>query len=88
MTNEKINEVGTPAQVFGRPLKNHFAFSTRNVFSDRIVEIQDSGSLVRLKVDVGKPFVVQITKRSFRKMELNLNAEVFLAFKASSVQMV
>jgi molybdopterin-binding protein len=68
--------------------KTHITSSARNVFSGRIVEIQDAGSLVRLKVDVGKPFMVQITKRSFREMELNLNTEIFLAFKASSVQMV
>jgi molybdopterin-binding protein len=36
-------------------------------------------------VDVGKPFMVQITKRSFVEMGLNLNAEVYIAFKASSV---
>lgn len=60
--------------------------SARNVFTGRIVEITDSGSLVKLKVDVGKPFTVQVTKRSFVEMGLNLNAEVCIAFKASSVQ--
>jgi len=62
--------------------------SARNVFRGRIVEIVDSGSLVRLKVDVGKLFTVQITKRSFAEMGLNLNVEVFVVFKASSVQVV
>ncbi len=60
--------------------------SARNVFTGRIVEITDSDSLVKLKVDVGKPFSVQITKRSFVEMRLNLNDEVCIAFKASSVQ--
>jgi len=60
--------------------------SARNVFRGTISEISDLGSLVKLKVDVGKPFSVQITKRSFVEMRLNLNAEVFIAFKASSVQ--
>ena len=60
--------------------------SARNVFTGRITEITDLGSLVKLKVDVGKPFTVQITKRSFLEMKLNLNAEVCIAFKASSVQ--
>jgi molybdopterin-binding protein len=60
--------------------------SARNVFKGRISEIKDLGSLVKLKVDVGKPFTVQITKRSFVEMGLNLNAEVCIAFKASSVQ--
>lgn len=68
--------------------RKRFASSARNVFKGKIVEILDLGSVVRLKVDVGKSFTVQITKRSFKEMELNLNAEVFLAFKASSVQIV
>jgi molybdopterin-binding protein len=68
--------------------KSRFASSARNVFKGKIVEILDLGTVVRLKVDVGKPFTVQITKRSFNEMGLNLNAEVFLAFKASSVQVI
>ncbi len=62
--------------------------SARNVFQGRIVEIVDSGSLVKLKVDVGRLFAVQVTKRSFAEMELNLNSEVFIVFKASSAQVV
>ena len=62
--------------------------SARNVFKGTITEISDLGALVKLKVDVGKPFSVQITKRSFLQMGLNLNAEVFIAFKASSVQVL
>jgi len=66
--------------------KTHIASSARNVLKGKIVEIIDLDSIVRLKVDVGKPFTVQITKRSFNEMELNINTDVFLAFKASSVQ--
>jgi molybdopterin-binding protein len=43
---------------------------------------------VKVKVDVGKIFAVQITKRSFGEMKLNLNDKVFIAFKASSVQVI
>ena len=68
--------------------KRRFASSARNVLKGRIVDISDLGSVVRLRVDVGKPFIVQITKRSFSEIRLNLNTEVFLAFKASSVQIV
>jgi tungstate transport system ATP-binding protein len=64
------------------------ASSARNVFKGKITGIVDSGSLVKLTVDVGKSFTVQITKRSFNEMGLNLNAEVFIAFKASSVQVI
>jgi len=62
--------------------------SARNVFKGRIIEITDVGSLVKLRVDVGKPFKVQITKKSFTEMKLNLNSEVFVVFKASSVQVL
>jgi molybdopterin-binding protein len=62
--------------------------SARNVFKGKITEITDSDSLVKLKVDVGKPFTVQVTKRSFNEMGLCLNAEVYITFKASSVQII
>ncbi len=62
--------------------------SARNVFKGRIVEISDLESVVRLKVDAGKQFVVQITKRSFNEMQLNVRSEVLLAFKASSVHVI
>lgn len=62
--------------------------SARNMLKGRIAEITDLDSLVRLKIDVGKPFTVQITKCSFNEMGLNLNSEVFLTFKASSVHTI
>ena len=68
--------------------KSTLESSARNVFMGRIIEISDLGALVKLKVDVGKAFTVQITKRSFNEMGLNLNAEVYIVFKASSVQVV
>ena len=68
--------------------KMRIASSARNILEGKIVEIIYLGSIVRLKVDVGKPFTVQITKRSFNEMELNLNSNVFLTFKASSVHPV
>ncbi len=62
--------------------------SARNVFKGKIIEITDLDSLVKLKVDIGKPFTVQITKRSFSEMGICLNAEVFITFKASSVHVL
>ena len=62
--------------------------SARNVFKGKITEISDLDSLVKLKIDVGKTFTVQITKQSFNEMGLCLNAEVFITFKASSVQVL
>jgi len=62
--------------------------SARNTFEGRISEISDLGAIVRLRVEAGKDFTVQITKRSFNEMRLNLGSSVFLAFKASAVQLI
>jgi molybdopterin-binding protein len=62
--------------------------SARNVFKGKITQITDLDTLVKLNVNVGKPFTVQITKQSFNEMELCLNADVFITFKASSVQVL
>ena len=59
--------------------------SARNVFEGKIVGITDLGSTVRLTVDAGKKFNVKITKKSLTEMNLTLNCQVFLTFKASSV---
>jgi len=59
--------------------------SARNVLKGRIIEVSDSGQVVRLKVDAGKVITSQITRRSFEEMKLNVGTEVFLTFKASSV---
>jgi len=68
--------------------KTPLASSARNTLKGKITEIADLDSLVKLKIDAGKPFSVQITKRSFNEMNLQLNADVYIAFKASSVQML
>ena len=68
--------------------KKRFESSARNVFKGNIEEILDYGSLVKLKVNAGKEFVVQITKRSFIEMGLNVGSLVYLTFKASSVRIV
>ncbi len=62
--------------------------SARNVLKGKIAEIIDLDSLVKLKVDVGRVFLVQITKRSFNELALNIGADVCIVFKASSVQIL
>jgi len=68
--------------------KKPVASSARNVFKGKIVEISDFGPVVKLRVDAGKEFVVQITKRSLVEMQLNVGSTVFLTFKASSVHLI
>jgi len=79
--------------VFVRPediivSSNPIFSSARNSFEGQIVEVSDLGAVVRLRVKAGRDFRVQITKRSFNDMQLNIDSKVFLAFKASSVQTV
>ncbi|MGB9842533.1 MAG: ABC transporter ATP-binding protein [Candidatus Bathyarchaeales archaeon] len=62
--------------------------SARNTFEGRIVQISDIGHVVKLKVKIAenKNFTVQITKRSFNEMQLNIGSKAYIAFKVSSVQ--
>jgi len=62
--------------------------SARNEFKGRIVSVEDLGPIVRLKIDIGRVFTVQITGRSFAEMGLNLGSEVYLTFKASAVHLI
>ena len=80
-------------RIFVRPediilSRKSLSSSARNVFKGRIVRITDLGPIVKLRVDAGKEFVVQITKRSFKEMRLNVDSDVFLTFKASSVHVI
>jgi molybdopterin-binding protein len=67
---------------------NPLQSSARNVFKGRIIGITEVGSIVRLVVDAGKKFSVQITKKSLTEMNLNVGAEVYLTFKASAVHLI
>jgi molybdopterin-binding protein len=60
--------------------------SARNNILGAIVGIEDHNSIVRLRVDVGRVFTIQITRRSLIEMGLNVGQEVYITFKASSVQ--
>ena len=62
--------------------------SARNEFRGRIVAVEDLGPVVRLKIDVGRIFTVQITGKSFAEMGLNLGSELYISFKASAVQLI
>ena len=68
--------------------KKIMSSSARNVFKGKIVEVSDFGPVVKLRVDAGKEFLVQITKRSFVEMRLNVGSKIFLTFKASSVHLI
>ena len=68
--------------------KGRLESSARNEFKGKVTAVEDLGPLVRLKIDAGRVFTVQITRRSFIEMGLDLDSEVYLTFKASSVQLI
>lgn len=59
--------------------------SARNNLLGKIVGVDEHNSIIRLRVDAGVEFTVQITRRSLEEMRLNVSQEVYLTFKASSV---
>lgn len=62
-----------------------FTTSARNAFEGKIKEIADQGALIKLKVDIGEPLVVFLTRQSFLDMELNIDKIVWASFKATAV---
>lgn len=67
--------------------KGFIETSARNEFQIRITAVEEAGSIIRLKVDAGRVFTVQITRRSLEEMRLNVGGVVYMSFKASSVEM-
>jgi molybdopterin-binding protein len=59
--------------------------SARNSLLGKIVGVAEHDSIIRLRVDAGVDFTVQVTRRSLDEMGLNVGQEVYLTFKASSV---
>jgi tungstate transport system ATP-binding protein len=62
--------------------------SARNEFLGKVTAVEDLGSVVRLRIDAGKSFTVQITRKSLVEMGLNVGSEVYMSFKASSVELL
>ena len=56
-----------------------------NSFTGTITRIADRGSVVYVTVDVPPEFTCLILHRSFEEMGIEEKQEVFIAFKASSV---
>jgi len=68
--------------------KSPIVSSARNMLRGKVEEILDLDQLVQLRVDVARQFTVNITKRSFQEMKINLGSNIYLSFKASSVHIL
>ncbi len=64
---------------------NPIESSARNSFQGTIQGISDTGTIIRITVDMGIPLVAAITRRSFMDMGLQQGMRVFLTFKAADV---
>ncbi|MBS7655830.1 ATP-binding cassette domain-containing protein [Candidatus Bathyarchaeota archaeon] len=62
--------------------------SARNVLKGKIAEIIDLNNQVQIKVNAGKEITAILTKKSFKDMKLNLDSQVYLSFKASSIRVI
>ncbi|MCD6453083.1 MAG: ATP-binding cassette domain-containing protein [Dehalococcoidales bacterium] len=59
--------------------------SARNSFAGNIEGIADNGVVIKVTVNVGVPFIVVITRRSFDDLHLENGMLVYITFKASAV---
>lgn len=59
--------------------------SACNTFEGQITGIHEENGIVKLHVDVGEEFLVQITRLSYKEMALNVGMKIFINFKASSI---
>ncbi len=62
--------------------------SARNRFRGRVIGVEEADQAIRLRVEAGRAWSVQITKRSLAEMDLNVGSEVYLSFKASAVELL
>ncbi|MBN2110661.1 MAG: ABC transporter ATP-binding protein [Methanosarcinaceae archaeon] len=68
--------------------KEHIESSARNSFSGVVTDVTRMRSTVKLVIDAGIPFRVELTTRAFDKMKLNTGMKVYLTFKASATHLI
>jgi len=61
--------------------------SARNCLKGRVAEITDMGTIMRVMVDCGIPFAVNITRESCIEMGISIGKDVYLIFKAQNVNL-
>jgi len=66
------------------PLKS----SARNCIAGKITGMQDMASFTEITVDAGAPILVHITRQALMEMEITVGSDVYLSFKATSVNVI
>jgi tungstate transport system ATP-binding protein len=62
--------------------------SARNNFRGRIIGVEESGSVISLRINAGRVFTAHITRRTLTEMGLNVGSDVYISFKASAVELL
>ena len=65
--------------------KEKIVSSARNNFKGKITAVYNKGALIKIVVDAEIQITALITRRSFEELNLNINSEVYVSFKASGV---
>jgi molybdopterin-binding protein len=62
--------------------------SARNNYMGRIISVEESGTVIRLRINAGRIFIAHITRRTLTEMGLNVGSEVYISFKATAVELL
>ncbi|MDE4907630.1 ABC transporter ATP-binding protein [Methanogenium marinum] len=59
--------------------------TARNSFAGTITDVADNGSMVRISVDTGLPFIAAVTRQGWQSLEAEIGDTVYLTIMAQSV---
>ncbi|NHI93532.1 MAG: ABC transporter ATP-binding protein [Candidatus Lokiarchaeota archaeon] len=62
--------------------------SMRNVFEGKIIDIRDQGSFYKIEIDIGEIIITYITHQSLLELDIKINNQIFVSFKASAVKIL
>lgn len=85
---EKVVCMIHPSSVTLSPSGSQQPSSARNTFAGRVTRIQSLGLLFRVEVDCGFPLTAHLTHQALEDLYLDVDKDVTVSFKASSVHVV
>jgi molybdate/tungstate transport system ATP-binding protein len=59
--------------------------SARNIFKGRITALKDLGTVIRVDVNIGKNFIVKVTRQALDELNITVGSQIYLMFKATAV---
>ena len=58
-----------------------------NQFKGKVINYKDNGTFLEIKIDVGKIFLVYLTRKAFLDLKIDVESEVWIQFKTESVHL-